>query len=114
MDDNKEYTLEFLPTALQDMTEVVSTFIMLGSKQGAVRIKDKFNQSADQIRRFPYSGISVPDEKLAKFGFRMIVIEKYLMFYKVFDDEGKVIVYHVLNGSHDYPTLMNRIYHLGE
>lgn len=44
----------------------------------------------------------------------MIVIEKYLMFYKVFDEEGKVIVYHVLNGSNDYPTLMNRIYHLGE
>ena len=114
MDDNKTYSQEFLPTALQDMTEIISSFVMLGSKQGAVRIKEKFNKAASQIQLFPYSGIAVPEEKLAKFGFRMIVIEKYLMFYKVFEDESKVIVYHILNGIRDYPTFMNRLYQQGE
>ncbi len=114
MDNAKEFIIEFLPTALQDMTEIVSAFIMLGSKQGAIRIKDKFNEAAEQIQRFPYSGITVPDDKLSKSGFRMLVIEKYLMFYKIFDDEAKVIVYHVINGTRDYPTFMKRIYQLGE
>ena len=114
MDNAKEYTIEFLSTALQDMTEIVSTFIMLGSKQGAIRIKAKFNEAAEQIQRFPYSGITVPDDKLSKSGFRIIVIEKYLMFYKVFDNESKVIVYHIINGTRDYPTFMKQIYHLGE
>ena len=73
-------------------------------------MKEKLNKAADQIKRFPYSGVSIPDKKLSDFGFRMIVIEKYIMFYKVFDDESKVIVYHILNGKTNYPSLMKSIY----
>ena len=105
-----EYTIEFLPAALNDMTEIISTFIMLGSKQGAVRIKDKMNKAAEQILLFPYSGMSVPDPKLSKLGCRMIVVEKYLMFYKVFEEEKKILFYRVLNGKTNYPTLMYRLY----
>ena len=48
MENKKEYVLAFLPTALQDMTEIISTFIMLGSPQGAIRIKDKINKESIQ------------------------------------------------------------------
>ena len=114
MSDNQAYTIEFLSSALQDMTEIISSYLMLGSRQGAVRIKEKFNKAARQIQSFPYSGVTVPDDKLAKFGFRMIIIEKYLMFYKVFDDDSKVIVYHIINGTTNYPTFMKRIYQLDD
>lgn len=110
MEATNDYTIEFLPAALNDMTEIISTFIMLGSKQGAVRIKDKMNKAAEQILLFPYSGMSVPDPKLPKLGFRMIVVEKYLMFYKVFEEEKKILFYRVLNGKTNYPTLMYRLY----
>ena len=53
MEATNDYTIEFLPAALNDMTEIISTFIMLGSKQGAVRIKDKMNKAAEQILLFP-------------------------------------------------------------
>ena len=110
MEATKGYTIEFLPAALNDMTEIISTFIMLGSKHGAIRIKDKMNKAAEQILLFPYSGMSVPDPKLSKLGFRMIVVEKYLMFYKVFEEEKKVLFYRVLNGKTNNPTLMYRLY----
>ena len=45
MDTTDEYTIEFLPAALNDMTEIISSFVMLGSKQGAVRIKKKNGES---------------------------------------------------------------------
>ena len=41
MDENTLYSIEFLPTAVQDLTEIISMFIMLGSKQGAVRINSE-------------------------------------------------------------------------
>ena len=110
METSNEYTLEFLPLALNDITEIVSSFVMLGSKQGAIRIKNKINKAAEQIFNFPYSGVTVPDTKMAKQGFRMIVVEKYLMFYRVFEDEKKIIFYRVLNGKRNYPTLMNKLY----
>ncbi|MCH5348048.1 MAG: type II toxin-antitoxin system RelE/ParE family toxin [Oscillospiraceae bacterium] len=106
MDQNDSYNVQFLTDALNDMTEIIASFIMLGSKQGAKRIQKKFNKAVEQIQTFPYSGIKVHDDKLAKMGFRMIVVEKYLMFYKVFDNDKTVVFYHVLNGKRDYPSLM--------
>lgn len=110
METADKYTVEFLPTALNDMTEIISSFVMLGSKQGAVRIKDKMNSAAEQIMHFPYSGITVPEPQMAKMGFRMVIVEKYLMFYKIFEDEKRVIFYRVLNGRTNYRTLMQRLY----
>lgn len=110
MAESDEYTMEFLPLALNDITEIVSSFVMLGSKQGAIRIKNKINKAAEQILHFPYSGVTVPDPKMAKMGFRMIVVEKYLMFYKVFEDEKKITFYRVINGKRNYPALMNKLY----
>lgn len=108
MEQNNPFSLEYLPYALNDMTEIISSYIMFGIKQGAIKVKDSFNKAAQQISAFPYSGIAIPDDKLAKFNFRMIIVGKYLMFYRVFENEHKVIFYRVLNGKRNYPTLLSR------
>ena len=77
------YDVQFLETALADMSEILESFIALGSRQGAVRLQQKIIKSAGLLELFPYAGSKVSDEKLAASGFRMVVIEKYLMFYKV-------------------------------
>ena len=82
---------------------------MLGSKNGAIRMKEKINKAAQQLSVFPFSGVTVPDDKLARSGYRMIIIEKYLMFYRIFEDDKKVIIYRVLNGKINYPPLLNRM-----
>ena len=109
MESNEAFQIEFLSSALNDITEIISTFIMLGSKNGAIRMKDKINKAAQQLSVFPFSGVTVPDDKLARSGYRMIIIEKYLMFYRIFEDDKKVIIYRVLNGKINYPTLLNRM-----
>ena len=52
MDTTDEYTIEFLPAALNDMTEIISSFVMLGSKQGAVRIKRKWRKPQNRYIAF--------------------------------------------------------------
>ena len=109
MKAEENYQVEFLPCAIHEMTEIISSFIMLGSKKGALRIKDKFYKAASQIAAFPYSGVQISDEKLAKSGYRMIVVEKYLMFYRVFEEDKKVIFYRVLNGKRNYPSILKNM-----
>lgn len=109
MGSNEAFQIEFLSSALNDITEIISSFIMLGSKNGAIRIKEKINKAAGQISVFPFSGVTVPDDKLAGSGYRMIIIEKYLMFYRIFEDDKKVIIYRVLNGKRNYPVLMDKL-----
>lgn len=104
-----DYRVEFLSAAFHDMTEIISSFIMAGSKNGAVRIKDKMNKAVVRIVTFPYSGVTVPDDKPAKSGYRMVIVEKYLMFYRVFEKEHKVVFYRVLNGARNYPILLQKI-----
>lgn len=41
---------------------------------------------------------------------RMIVVENYLMFYKVFEDEVEVVIYRIFNGKMNYPALMCSLY----
>ena len=109
MESNETFQIEFLSSALNDITEIISAFIMLGSKNGAIHMKEKINKAVQQLSVFPFSGVTVPDDKLARSGYRMIIIEKYLMFYRIFEDDKKVIIYRVLNGKINYPTLLNRM-----
>lgn len=102
--ERNEYTLEFLPAALNDMSEIVGYFA-INSKKGALRIHGKMIDAAERIERHPYSGVTVPDKKLAGDGYRMAVIENYLMFYKVFENERRITVYRFINGKRDYPAL---------
>lgn len=105
-----EYSLSYLPAAERDIAEIVSTFMMLGSKNGALRIRSKIKKAAEQIQFMPYIGAAVPDSRLSKAGFRMYIVEKYLMLYKIFEDNKQVLIYRIINGKTDYPTLMNSLY----
>jgi len=62
VEQSNSYTIEFLVDAINDMSEIISSFVMLGSKQGAVRIKNKMNKAVQQISDFPYLGVTIPDD----------------------------------------------------
>lgn len=106
---NEAFSVEFLNDAIDDLRQIITTFKMLGSCNGAVRINEKILKAANQLSTFPYAAPVVPDSKIAASGFRMICVEQYLMFYKVFESEKKIVIYRILNGKRNYPTLMNRL-----
>jgi hypothetical protein len=66
--------------------------------------------AAERIERHSYSGVAVPDKKLAGDGYRMVVIENYLMFYKAFEDKRRITVYRFINGKRDYPSLFRSLH----
>lgn len=102
-----EYSIEYLPAARKDIAEIISNFIRFGSKNGAQRIRKKIVKAGEQIQFMPYSGVAVSDDEMSKAGYRMVVIEKYLMIYRVLDEKEKVVVYRVLDGRTDYPKLFD-------
>lgn len=108
--ENNEYSLDFSIEAENDILEISSTFLMCGSKNGAKRITNKIFKASDQIQLMPYIGPAVHDKKMAKAGFRMYIIENYLMLYKVLEDDKSVLIYRIVNGKTDYPSHMNRLY----
>lgn len=101
----EKHKITFLQTALDDLEEIV-LYISKDSKQSAIEMHDKIIQIANKLESFPKLGIQVPDKKMSARGFRMIAVEKYLLFYKVYP--GEVCVLRVLHGARDYSILSSQ------
>ena len=95
----------FLQAALDDLEQIVA-YIAQDNVNAALRLHDRIVETANKLSDFPMIGRLVPDEKIGKHGFRMIGHGNYIMFYKVYDNDNKVVVLRVLHGARDYPSLL--------
>lgn len=100
-----KYKVEFLQSAIDDLEEIV-LYIARDSSKSAMKFHDKIIESALRLEEFPKLGRLIPDKKLKENGFRVIVIEKYLLFYKIYGEEINIL--RVLRGDRDYPSLFSK------
>ena len=97
------YEVVVLPIARDDVAEIYY-FIALDNPNAALRMIDEIMTKIDTLSEFPERCPVVPDSLLAQQGYRMLIIGKYIAFFKVFKSE--VLVYRVLHGKRDYPQLL--------
>lgn len=77
-----------------------------GSIDVALNYLDKIEKVINSLEDFPMSG-SVPRYSiLKKQGFRVLVVERHLVFYKVNEDRKEVIIYAVVDGRREYRNLI--------
>lgn len=96
------YKVKFLRLALEDLEEII-LYIAKDSTNAALRMHDEIIKQSKKLETFPDLGRKVPDEKISKSGFRMLMISSYIAFYRVIGDN--VYIYRVLHGTRDYPKL---------
>ena len=59
-----------------------------------------------QLEDFPYIG-SIPKYAIfRKQGYRVLIVERHLVFYKVNEDEKLVIIYAIVDGRREYKNLL--------
>lgn len=92
----------FLPPAQTELEEITRVHMALAGPRSARKITDAVFDALEQLARFPLSGPMVQDEQLSAAGYRYILVEKYLVFYRVMGDT--VFVYHIAHGATDYPS----------
>ena len=98
-----ENKLVFSDLALNDLEEIV-LYISKDSIENALRFQKKILDSAKKLMTLPKLGTLIPDNKLSSKDYRMLIIDNYILFYKVYFDEIRVL--RILNGSRDYPNLL--------
>lgn len=77
-----------------------------GSVDIALNYLDKIETAINRLEEFPMSG-SVPRYSvLRKQGYRVLVIERHLVFYKVNESEKIVTIYAVVDGRREYKNLI--------
>ena len=96
--------LVFLPSAVGDLDEII-LYIAESDKNAALKIKNEIIDKIEKLKEFPKLGRIIPEAKMRKKGYRMLVHESYLIFYRIIED--KIYIYRVLHGKRDYPNLFN-------
>jgi addiction module RelE/StbE family toxin len=100
------YNLIFSELAYNDLEEIV-IFISRDSKVNAINFYNKLIETIDKLKTFPMLGILIPDKKMSEKGYRMLIVNNYIAFYKIHNKDVQVL--RVLHGSRGYPRLFRSI-----
>lgn len=77
-----------------------------GSVDIALNYLDKLENAISNLSIFPNSG-SVPRyATLRRQGYKVLIVEQHLVFYKVNDTSKTVIIYAVVDGRREYKNLI--------
>lgn len=77
-----------------------------GSIDTALKYLEKIEESINRLKEFPNSG-SIPRYSiLKKQGYRVVIVEKHLIFYKISEENKIVIVYAIVDGRREYQNLI--------
>ena len=77
-----------------------------GNAEAALEFLDRLKQKIDRLADFPESGSFPRYGALRARGYRVLIAEKHLVFYKVDEERRMVIVYAIVDGRRDYLNLI--------
>lgn len=77
-----------------------------GSIDIALNYLNKIEKAIKCLEDFPMSG-SIPRYSiLRKQGYRVLIVERHLIFYKINEDKKEVIIYVIVDGRREYKNLI--------
>lgn len=94
--------LKWTPRAHEQLYEIIE-YIAKGSKKNASEIFDRIHSAAMKLVDFPEMGAHPHDERLLRSGYRMLVVEKFLILYMIGGDA--VTIMGVVHGAQQYEHL---------
>ena len=105
MPSNK-YSVRLLSIAEHDLQDLVS-YMAAENVTAALTLAGRIEKDLLARSSHPYLGKMLNDEKLARLGYRVLVVENCLIFYKV---KGKpVLVHRIVHGARDVPRLLEDV-----
>ncbi|THJ25220.1 MAG: type II toxin-antitoxin system RelE/ParE family toxin [Nitrospira sp. CG24E] len=103
MPSNK-YSVRLLSIAEQDLTDLLS-YLAAENSQAAAEVLDRIESRLEALQSHPFVGRVPHNAKLTALGYRVLVIDNYLVFYKV---KGNVVLVHrILHGARDLLRLLS-------
>ena len=102
-----QYTLLRTDVFERQLSEIVRYIaISSGDADVALRYLDKIEDAVMKLAEFPYMGVKPQYNVLQRKGYRVLSVEKHLVFYKVHEHKKRVILYSVLDGRMEYQRLL--------
>ncbi|NMA68510.1 MAG: type II toxin-antitoxin system RelE/ParE family toxin [Desulfitobacterium sp.] len=100
-----KFRVEYLPIAEKDLTEILE-YILIDNPAAALNFLDEIDKAISELSSFPYMGSIPKDQRLILLNYRMLIVENYLVFYVVLEDEEVVEIRRILHGKRKYDFLV--------
>ena len=72
----------------------------------AINYLDKLKEAIMKLSEFPEMGVKPRYTSLRLQGFRVLIIESHLVFYKIIKDKQEIMIYRIFHGNQDYINLI--------
>ncbi len=101
------YTIEITEPAEQDLHEI-GRYIAIELVEPAVakRVIEKLAEAILKLEELPLRNALVADEALALQGMRKMLVDNYIIFYVVSEEQRKVTVVRILYSRRDWINLI--------
>ena len=101
------YKLVITELAQKDLDSVVEYIaVQLANPIAAGGLLDEIEKCYSSLQSNPLIYAKSSDARLEKSGYRKALVKSYILSFKVFEEEKKVIVYRILYGARDYLKLL--------
>ena len=98
-----KHRIEYLPIAVADLDDIF-IFVADNSPQAALELIDRIDASIVGLESFPEMGLLAKSPRLARKGYRALIVDDYLVFYVVIDDV--VEIRRIVSGKRNYAHLL--------
>ena len=95
--------IRYLSTAKRDL-ENIFDYIMKDRPAAAKPLLEAIDRSVARLSSNPDIGAIPKDERLAKMGYRILIVQKYLVFYVV--KPGLIQIRRIIHGARQYGFLL--------
>jgi len=101
------YSIVYSDMAKEQLNQIVLFIVQdSGDIDGAIRCCDRMEEAIEKLSNFPYLGSAPSDSILRLQGYRMLIIERHLAFYKVNDTEKRVYISGIFDSRMEYRFLL--------
>ncbi|SFH14668.1 addiction module toxin, RelE/StbE family [Desulfotomaculum arcticum] len=98
------YLISITEAAEQDLAEIVD-YIANDNPAAALKLAEKIEQSILQLEDFPLIGAIPKNRRLTRQGYRILIVDIYLVFYVLLNNET-VEIRRIISGKRDYKFLL--------
>ena len=98
-----QYRIRYLSTAQKDLDEIFD-YILRDKPSAVVSLLEKFDHSISQLSLNPELGVIPKDDRLKNLGHRMLIVEKYLVFYVI--KRQSIQIRRIIHGARKYSFLL--------
>ncbi len=99
---SNEFEILYLKIAIKDLDEIFD-YIKSDNPRAASALLDKFDKTISKLSKYPKVGRAPKDDRLKNLGYRVLIVENYLVFYVI--KNKKIEIRRVLHGARNYKFL---------